>query len=356
MKRCLLIFFMCATALLAAEKVKIGVNIGFTGLGAGGNAPQLQAAMMMAADELNARPKKPYTYELIFEDNGYTPKGAVLAARKMLAADKVDVLVSVFDFVVAPVAPIARQEKVANFGALSWGAKFADNEYTWNFGYSEVSAAHAMHRALSKENMPTAIVAVRQASVENYIDAAQRLMKQDSREKYQVFLFNPGEIEFRSIILKLRENKIQRVVLLAFGSDMEKFLYQLRMQPDYKPKLFGFAFGLRYAQNREQVVGSIIVGGPAMSEAFKQEFARYQRKDAPIEDADGAYDSIKFLASALEELPISQQPIRERILQALRQKKDFQGIAGHYTKENGVFDAPCLLYRLTANGEEPYTP
>jgi ABC-type branched-subunit amino acid transport system substrate-binding protein len=104
------------------------------------------------------------------------------------------------------------------------------------------------------------------------------------------------------------------------------------------------------------VSGSIVVGQGSMSESFKQKFAKYQRKNLTLDQADYAYDGLHLIVEALEESPPSSKPMRERIVEALRAKKNFEGYTGKYTQNKGVFDSPAFLYRLTKDGQEPYTP
>lgn len=359
MRKLLLLAFCFVSAGLwaAPEEVKIGVNVHMTDTGQAGNGEELRTALMMAADELNARPNAPFQYKLIFEDNGYTPRGAVMAARKLISIDKVDMIYSIYDFAVAPVAPIAKQEKIANFGGSAWGVKYADGEYNFLFCSTEVAHAKELYKAGRVKDIPTAIVGIRQASVPNFVEQMQKLRKAEQLPDYEVVYFNPGEIEFRTILLKLQEKRIERIILVAFGNDMNKFLYQMRMNPTYKPELMGFSFGLPLADDRQQVVGSIIAAGATPPAEFVEKFDRYKRiKDIKPEESVYVYDGLKLIAEALESAPASNKPMRERIVEALRAKKTFTGYTGNYTQENGVFDSPAYLFRITKDGLEPYTP
>ena len=357
MKKLLPLLFLALSASAAPQLVKIGVNMHMTDTGQAGNGEELRTAMLMAADELNSRPNKPFEYKLVFEDNGYTPRGAVLAARKLISVNKVDMIYSIYDFAMAPVAPIAKQEKIANFGGSAWGVKYADGEYNFLFCSTEVAFAKELYKAARVKDIPTAIVGVRQASVPNFVEQMQKSRKADKLPDYEVVYFNPGEIEFRSILLKLEEKGIKRVVLLAFGNEMNKFLYQMRMNPSYKPELMGFSFGLPMAEDRKQVIGSIVAAGAISPKEFEEKFNKYKRlKEVKPEESVYAYDGLKLIAEALESSPPSNKPLRERILEALRAKKTFTGYTGSYTQEKGVFDSPARLAIITATGLEPYTP
>lgn len=353
------VFLICGSLWAGPEVVKIGVNVHMADTGQAGNGEELRTALMMAADELNARPTAPYRYQLIFENNGYTPKGAVLAARKLIAIDNVDMMYTIYDFAVAPVAAIARQEKIANFGGCAWGVKYADGETTFLFCPSEEAFAKALYSAAKLKEVPTAIVGIRQAATPNFVEAVQKLRKAEGKAPYEVIYFNPGEIEFRSTLLKLQEKGIQRIILVAFGNEMNKFLYQMKMNPGYRPELMGFDFGLPMAEDRAMVVGSLVAAGVSKSEAFEKKFDKYKKhKDLKPAESVIAYDGLKMLAQALEELPPSaqQKPMRERILQALKTKQTFEGYSGNYTKTGGVFDTPAWLMKITHTGLEPYTP
>lgn len=346
---------LSAASLHAVETVKVGVNIGLSGRGEDTDTHELQTTLIMREKQLNARPNAPYHYKLIFEDNNYTPVGAVMAARKLLSWDKVDAFITIYDFAMAPVAPIARQNKVANVG-FAWGVRQADGECNFVFGYSEIAAARAMYAGLKKSpEMPTTIVGCLQASIPGFAEEMQRLAKADGRKPFEVVFFNPGEIEFRTMILKIRETGAQRLILLAWGGELNKLMYQLSQQPDYKPELWGFSFGFLYAEARPRLTGSVVVGRAPIPAAFDKMFEAYA-KTKPKENCSYIYDSLNLIVESLESTPPGNLTLRERILQGLREKKSFMGITGTYTQTKGVFDVPAMLFRLTPTGEEPFMP
>ena len=69
------------------ETVKVGVNLSLSGASSSVETSiGIRDAMILAKNELNERtdPVAPYHYELFFEDNQWTPRGANLAANKLL--------------------------------------------------------------------------------------------------------------------------------------------------------------------------------------------------------------------------------------------------------------------------------
>jgi len=209
---CIVSLFLFTLTLWSQQTVKIGVNIGLTGRGEDMDTREIQKALLLGQDQLNKRPVAPYRYQLIFEDNNYTPAGAVLAARKLLSLDKVDAFITIYDFAVAPTAPIMRAHKVPSVG-FAWGVDKADSQYNFIFGCSELAQAQALYKGIKKSpQVPTTIVGVLQSSIPGFVSHMQSLAKADGNLPFGVMLFNPGELEFRSMILKLKASGAQRIV------------------------------------------------------------------------------------------------------------------------------------------------
>lgn len=217
--------------------------------------------------------------------------------------------------------------------------------------------ARELYKPLAKEDKRTEIVVMRQPFSETMVGEFSKLRMADKQTPYEVTYFNPGENDFRTMILRLQERKAERIVLLAFGNEMNKFLYQLKMNPDFKPELFGMTPGMSEAEDRRSVIGRVVAGNRWPPNAFIEKLGKaLGRPPASPQEAVYAYDCFRLMAEALEAVPPSSKPIRERILEALRAKKSFNGYTGRYTQQKGVFDAPAQLFRITASGLEPYTP
>lgn len=349
--RSLLIICFLAQLLNAAQEIKIGVDLCLTSAGAA-DATDLRNTLLIRADELNARPKAPYIYRLIFEDNQETSRGAVLAAQKLLNVDKVDALITVFDYAIAPTVPLGRNAGVASIG-LGWGATLVDGQYSFLFGCSEISTGDRLGDYLvTSPDKRVTIVAARQAAVPSIVSTMEKRYRAAKLPPPAVIWFNRDDMDFRTLLLRVKETNPDRLVLIAWDSDFKRIMYQLGQLSDFKPELLGWGFSFRNAEYRQQTVGAVLVAPNDFPAALAQKFvARYHRKMAH-DYAPFAYDSLLLLSESLEGSAAKNLPVRERIVEALRSTREFEGITGSYQQENGVFDTKANLYRVTEKGEE----
>lgn len=342
---------LCASSLFAAEQVKIGIDLALSGtLSPVALMEEVRNGALLAQADLNARPNAPYNYQILVEDNMGSPRGSNSAAQKLISIDKVDALISVFDYASVPVVPLARYNKVPHV-AFSWGVQMADNQYNFLNGSTEMSFARALYRALNKTEGPITLLCVRQASIPGFADELTRLLKQDGRVAPTVIFFNSADVDFRQIMMKLQESKAEHLVLMLWGDDLNKFLYQYRLyKQSFHPQFYSIGL-LRYAQDRAAVTGAIIAGNPPLPEKFTSNY-QTRFKSTPSEYAAFGYDAFKLIADALES-STGGGALCERIAKRLSEMKGHEGICGIYENQKGVFDLTPTLYRLTATAEEP---
>lgn len=356
----IVLFLAVAVAAFGAEGkpvVKIGVNIGLSGNGAVSLVQPIQKALLMGVKELNSRPSSPYQYQLVFEDNQWTPRGSVLAAERMISLNKVDTLITIADYAMGPTAPVAKRHHVANLG-YAWGTDKADGTYNFIFGDSELGYAAAFYSAVKNSPLKTGILAVRQSSIPRFVDEMQRLAKADGKADFPIIFINTESVDFRTIILRLdKQYHLEQLVVILYGDDLNKFMYQLQ-QSDYRP-----AFAMKVDDvdsiktNLKLLLtkGTIVAACAAPEEEFQKRYKAYAKEEATRYAAFG-YDILKLLAESLESSPPSTAPLREQIARALATKENFTGVSGSYTQSHGVFDTFPKLYRLTPTGEEPFIP
>ncbi len=346
--RVALILCLLGATLNATESVRIGVNLSLAPGGVA-SAIELRDAMLIAQEELNARPETLYKYELLFEDNSANSRGSALASQKLIHIDKVDALITVFDYAIAPSVPLAKQANIASVG-IGWGASLIDGKHSFLFGWSELSQANRLADYLeSKQNKKITIIAARQAGVPGIVKRIQERLA--GMQKPTVIWYNREDWDLRPMLLRVKESNPDCLVLLSWDSDFKKIMYQLKQMPEFKPELIGLGFSFRFAEDRTQTIGAVFVASKEYPTVLCQKYEiRYHRK-ITHDYAPYAYDGVKFLANILEKSPNDRTPIRQRFLNVLRSTQRFDGATGNYTQDGGVFDTTSSLYRITPKGE-----
>lgn len=126
-----------------SQTVKIGYLGPFTGPVAGDIGADIANGIKLAAlDRPEAGGKK---IEVIYEDDGCDPKKATTAATKLVAIDKVKILVSVCSGATLAAAPIAEQNKVILFTPVSTSPKITDaGDYVFRSSASSIRTAEAV--------------------------------------------------------------------------------------------------------------------------------------------------------------------------------------------------------------------
>jgi len=354
MRRILCFLFAC-TALLAQETVKIGVDIALTNDGSTTNPTDLRDALIVCQEDLNSRPNAPYRYQLVIEDNEGTAKGSVLAVQKLIHVDKVDGLITIFDYAIAPVVPMAKRMRIPSLG-VGWGTRYADGEMNFLFGYSEITEAERLSDYLESAGLKNVAVLLARAPANTAM--AETFTERFSLRKgakVDFFWFNNGEEDFRTIFLKMRETHPDALVILAYDADFARVMFQLHQVSDFSPKLVGTGFSFEPFQEKKLLYGAVYASTGGFPASLTEKFSKRFSHKLTHEYTPFAYDALGLIAYGLEHLPASDQqlPLRLRLQKALKATHTFEGQTGGYIQTGGRFDATCLkLYRMTPKGSE----
>ena len=97
--------------------IKIGVSLPLSGNLAIIGEP-MKAAIDLAVEDANLKTDK-YNYEVIYEDDQFSPSKALSAVQKLINVDKVDFLITAGSPVGMAVGPIAEENELIHFGIAS---------------------------------------------------------------------------------------------------------------------------------------------------------------------------------------------------------------------------------------------
>lgn len=334
-------FYSCARKEL--EAYKIGAILPLTGKAAwlGQNA---RDGIMMAVDDINSAggigSKK---LVVLFGDSKLDPKEGVAIANKFIEIDKVKALIVNGTTIVNAVMPIADARDVLLFAqtihpgitrkATNVFRIYGGGDYEW-----EILAEY-----VNKKKMRVGIFYI---NAEYGIDSKETFKKFLQKDASVVFEepYEIGTTDFRSILTKVKDKKIDAVVLMGYGTEFIALLKQMR-EFRMRPEVLGnIDFTFDFLQKAPEAQGAIFVApsfsigeytesGALFIEKFRQKFGK-----EPSWDVANSYDTIKILAEILAKTGRwDLQLIKAELLNL----KNYSGVSGKITinpHKDAVFD------------------
>ena len=197
--------------------IKIGVILPLSGNLAFLGESAKQGAVLALENFKDTKRK----YELIFEDDQFSAEKAVTAANKLISIDKVDAIISFGSSGGNAVKSLALKNKVVHFAVAS-DPTVADGKYNFNHWTSPSEEVRAMVAELQKRNInKITVLTMNQAG---FLSIVSELKKQIHGTDIQITneqTFNTGEKDFRSVVLKLKQNLPQIIVMANFSPELE---------------------------------------------------------------------------------------------------------------------------------------
>lgn len=335
----MLFCFLAGT--VSAETVKVGAVQPLSGkISVYGEG--FQRAIALAVEEVNAAGGiHGKDLEIVYEDNLSTAQGSVSAVQKLIAIEKLPVIIgpaSSSNFLAS--CPIAQREKTVFIGAES--------------AASDISQCGSYVFRVFPSDMLQGIGVAELAEQLGYKEVALTYINNDwgvglanvFKEKFkgtivEEFAHDEGKADYRSEIMRLKRKKPAAVVNLTYikeGGTLLKQAYEMKFTPQWlmgsaskSPKLVELA-----GKTAEGVIGTY----PTFSkqgdqyEHYKSAFAaKYPDKKLPI-FGEYNYDMIHLLAKALNNAEdMTADAIRSSLMTT---SKGFVGITGEKSfDENG---------------------
>ena len=290
---------------------------------------------MIAINEVKAQPTK-YNYEFIFEDDQYQARLTNLAAQKLIQEDRVSGLMSVSSVAGNVIKPLAKKSSVLHIND-SFDTTIADGKT--NFVHTtppEVLAKRWV--ALAKEKgwkRVTLVEAVQQACLATS-DAIEKEARGSEITIIRKFRVIPGERDFRTFILKIREEKPDAIYIMTLLPEVDIIGKQIREQEPTIPLTSVWSFDV--AGDRAPFIGSSYVSTGKPTEEFLAKYKSIYKTDAPQNDLLNSYDYVKLMVFGFENAKTQKVPTGEQAAEAIREQKMFDSLLGKVecTKQ-GVF-------------------
>ncbi len=317
----------------AKQTIKIGFSIPLTGdIGFIGEG--MRDAALLAKEEMG---ETKHNYELLFEDDKLDPKIDATVGNKFISIDKVDVIVSAGGGSGGVLSKLADQNGIIHFAVtveptVTEGDKnFA--HWTSNPDQNSVMADQIKKRGFRR---PAAFLNV---SLNDYVSIYNDLKTRVdfvTMEEVQ-----NGQKDFRTAIAKVKQARPDIIAVILRTPELEILTKQIKELGLNVPLTAIESFAV--SKEKELYEGEFFVGGAEPSHGFVEEFRKKYGRDQTI-GAPNAYDIVKLVITAAENVKSSSKPTPGQISASLKKIKNFNGALGVlHVKSNGrVFSKPTV--------------
>lgn len=281
-----------------SQPIRIGAIYGFTGF-ANVWSSQARRGIELARDEINATGGiHGRTLEIVFEDSGTTPQGAVTAFNKLIKFNHVDAIVGdIISFVTLPMVPLAQSNKVVLVTPSVFDSDLPPNpEYFFTTCPRTESMAPPIDKffSLNRDVKTVAILCADNTWGRTYLN-----MWRASAEKHGIAVVDENCIsdystDMRTEILRARAKKPDALIV-AFGIDRAlKRMKELKFTPrvlttsDVDEAIHSRGFP---AHEAEGVYFADWLPTDSFRERFQQRF-----NERPMMAPQNSYEAVRTLA------------------------------------------------------------
>lgn len=313
-----------SSAVGGKETIKIGYIVPLTGnvafLGEG-----VKRAAELAVADLNKKDNK-YNYELVFEDDAFTPAKTATAANKLINFDKVDAVVTVASAAGGVANPIAEKAGVIHFGIASDPviAKGNYNFINWTPPAEEVKVFVA--EAQKKNIKRIAVFGQQISGITAVIDELKRQIPGTELDIVSEDISNFGDKDFRTQIQKAKAANPDYVLLLMFSPELEIVTKQIREAGIRTPLTAIESFEL--SDNPALFEGLWYVNSADPTSSFSSKYQAAYGKNPTIATPN-AYDIVGLIAEATEKFSGESKPTASDIVGELIKINSYNGAMGN---------------------------
>ena len=331
------------------SRLRLGVIVPLSGPLAFFGNDFIRAYELVKADH----PEVDKAIRIYWEDSAYDSKQALLAFNKLVASDKVDVVLSFGGPMLSVLAPVAEKKKVPFFATESdkrdcegraYCSLFRNEEDEWG------QATWILLRKLGKSHI--GIVKNQNQFMNTFVNAIVRT--KNDKETAEILLDIPPEMaDLRSSMLSLKSKKFDALGVYLLPTSHHGFLDAARSLPKTF-LLFGVEQFLVKENNRgfEDFVEGALVVAPYATQSYRDRFERRYGHSAGLYFTPGFYDFIKLLADTIT----ADKGLRGlELVNALHFKGKREGISGEYSvkvSKQGVhsYSFPIAVYKVSKDG------
>ncbi len=211
----------------AKPVVKIGVLYPMSGDAAflGDSAKKAAKLFFKEFDSSKAK----YQYQLVWEDSQANPARAVMAVRKLIEYDHVDIIFDLYSSVAVAVSPITNEKKTVHL-TFAQDREISTGFYNWRVVTSTKKTGEKMLSALKKRNLFNVVGVVENTAGNlSLYSGFEKAAKEDKDMTLETVSVNPGERDFSVLVHKIQEQKPDAIVVLLHTPEIDIFMRQAKI-------------------------------------------------------------------------------------------------------------------------------
>lgn len=325
--------------------VKIGVMLPMSGEIAEFGENSRYAIEFAVEDHKNS----PIKFDIIFEDDTFTPSRAAVIANKFISVDKVDAIVSTFSPIGSAVSPIADKAKVFHM-SLSNAVNVAEGELNFTDWQQLDIAAEKLVDYLVSQNCKK-VVSFNQERVGNEEMRVKTNRFLDEHDiEYKEFYFSPENRDFALMIQKALPFNADCWILNSYSPGQDILRKEMLERKIDIPVVNIQCMGM--SKNLELFENQAFVDAPDGDKKFRDRMATKTSSKA-INIPAYAYDIANLIMKANEDFYIKNGRIPNdyELAETLKKTKFYQGTVGQLeVQDNGIIKSPSVMKKII-NGD-----
>ena len=321
--------------------VKIGVMLPMSGEMAEFGQNSLYAVEFAQEDHKGS----PIKFDIIFEDDTFTPSRAAVIANKFISVDKVDAIVSSFSPVGTAVSPIADKAKVLHIG-LSNADNIAEGELNFtDWQQLDIAAKKLVDYFVSQKvkkvvsfNMETVGNEEMRVKTNHFLD--------ESGIEYKEFNFNPNNRDFDLMIQKALAFEADYWILNSFSPEQD-ILRKKMIEQNIDIPVANIQC-MKLSKNLQLFENQVFVDAPDGSKEFIERMAK-KTPSKVLNIAAYAYDIVNLIMQANEDFYAKNGRIANdyELAHTLKKTKFYQGVVGELeVQNNGIIKSPSVIKKI----------
>lgn len=205
--------------------IKIGALYPMSGEGAVYGKAAQQAADIFF-NNLNQRQTK-FNYQIVFENNQNKLSVQAVLAKKLIKADKVDVLITVMTNFGAVVSPLAERSKTLHF-STAIDPNVAKGKFNLIASSSPKGETDLLYNMLIKNNAKKIDIVLAQVTgTETWLNYLKQKIESGKKMTVgKIYYVNPDEMDFRMILYKINDDKPDYIVAFLAMPPIDAFMRQ----------------------------------------------------------------------------------------------------------------------------------
>ncbi|MCL2737630.1 MAG: ABC transporter substrate-binding protein, partial [Alphaproteobacteria bacterium] len=284
-----------------------------------------------------------YRYEIIFEDNRFQSGVAASVAHKMIAANRVNAIVSLASHIGGPTNPIAERAGVIHISA-SIDPDVARGEYNFIIISSARGQAQAVIRHLQNLGVGTITLVHEIVSGQQvFINALKSEIKGTGIEIKSVYPVNKGERDFRPILQRIANDTPDMILPQFSEPEIAIFLRQYHQSGITIPLFSADSFS--FLGDKTLAEGLYYVATASGNDDFTERYERLVGSTA-TNFAEYMHAILQILTTAFEANPDAAD--NTAAARAILEKTDgLETVIGVVTIcPGGIIDAPTVLRKI----------